>query len=290
MYFCLLWMIVPSLATTRSSWMDVYAASTFGEIPMIPGTHNSAALSPLKALNRLVWPWAQNQSLTLTQQLDLGVRYLDLRVSHQEGVIYCSHRFLSSTTLQSALSQIRTFLERHPSEFVLVFVRADFDNRASLSATLVSEIVNAEIGNILFEPINQNLKFVLDTPVAALRGRVVLFHKSPRRVVIRERIASFDAKVSFGFEQMWHDTLGAGLQKFRDFFDKTKEQAEAIRGIVCDVFNFSTRKGVANVFKAEIQIIEQPTNMRPGVVVFDHCSEQCIRRIFVEQSVRYIHA
>ncbi len=61
------------------SWMKYYSASlqklTLGEMTL-PGTHDSGTYDPVSAFGS---PWIKTQSMSLAQQLNHGIRVLDLR-------------------------------------------------------------------------------------------------------------------------------------------------------------------------------------------------------------------
>jgi hypothetical protein len=91
------------------------------------------------------------QDLELTEQLNLGVRFVDLRVYVKPDwagdEIVLSHTLLSDSCFREALDSIRAFLVDNPSEGIILYVRADFfhgiDQKGSdmlLDALVESEI------------------------------------------------------------------------------------------------------------------------------------------------------
>lgn len=80
----------------------------------------------------IVTPWTQNQTLTIAEQLDRGVRWFDLRASFSpiDGEVYLSHTYMTVKTFNSALESFKLFLEQHPcSETIVVHLRVDFADR-----------------------------------------------------------------------------------------------------------------------------------------------------------------
>ena len=103
---------------------------------MIPGTHDSGTYNiqpesqfslspddplptwfeqisnilPLSIVRPVVAGWSKTQPLTISQQLNAGIRYLDFRVGifPTDGQFYLSHALLS-VKLEDALKQIQQF-------------------------------------------------------------------------------------------------------------------------------------------------------------------------------------
>ncbi|GMR48508.1 hypothetical protein PMAYCL1PPCAC_18703, partial [Pristionchus mayeri] len=112
----------------------------------IPGSHDSFAFSSslstslpisndsspslrrvgsIPGVRRFIKRWAITQSLTITEQLEKGIRYLDLRISNPpqrddpDGSFRCVHALYGSPLLQ-IIESVREFLEKHPGEVVLI--------------------------------------------------------------------------------------------------------------------------------------------------------------------------
>merc|ERR1719370_1176509 len=65
--------------------------------------------------------WSQTQDKTFTEQLHLGIRYFDLRISVRPGCeeLYLVHGFYGET-VKNCLTAIRSWLDLHPREVVLL--------------------------------------------------------------------------------------------------------------------------------------------------------------------------
>merc|ERR1719356_865111 len=96
-----------------------------GELPLrritMPGTHNSASYALRAGHLPVVVSSARCQSRCLGAQLDMGVRFLDLRVLPSgalcHGVISCDG------SLRSAFDTCTDFLRANPGEALLVRVK-----------------------------------------------------------------------------------------------------------------------------------------------------------------------
>jgi hypothetical protein len=127
---------VPSSSASSSSlitspmlenWMEKFADWRIVDIPIIPGTHHSGVNNPRKKTSQPVWGWAKTQDIGIEEQLHIGVRFFDLRIRVivKTAEVMISHGLTSDTSLQDALEVIGSFLESHPSEGLLLYIRAD---------------------------------------------------------------------------------------------------------------------------------------------------------------------
>ena len=109
------------------NWMEKFADWRIIDIPIIPGTHHSGVNNPRKKTSQPVWGWAKTQDIGIEEQLHIGVRFFDLRIRViiKTGEVMISHGLTSDTSLEDALEVINSYLESHPSEGVLLYIRAD---------------------------------------------------------------------------------------------------------------------------------------------------------------------
>jgi hypothetical protein len=128
-----------------SEWMGAFAEYNLVDIPVIPGTHQSGIRKPANAASYVAWGWARTQVMTLKDQLENGVRFLDLRVSvkaRKERVIL-SHSILSNLSLEDALEVVAQFLTEHESEGVILLIRRDtaFGDLSLHQRRILSEVL-----------------------------------------------------------------------------------------------------------------------------------------------------
>lgn len=75
----------------------------------------------------VVLKWSVTQVLDVTQQLDAGVRYLDLRIAHMlrgsEKNLHFVHMVYTTALVEDTLTEISEWLERHPREVVILACR-----------------------------------------------------------------------------------------------------------------------------------------------------------------------
>jgi len=74
----------------------------------------------------MVTPWVRNQTLSITEQLEKGVRWFDFRVSFENGNVYLSHTYLMQHTLTSVLEEIDDyFRQKTGCPFIMIHLRVD---------------------------------------------------------------------------------------------------------------------------------------------------------------------
>lgn len=104
---------------------------------MIYGTHNSCTYGSLQGCcTCMILPWTKNQSLSITEQLEKGVRYFDFRISYStaDGQLYLSHTLLTEHTASSIFNEVFQFLNKSPDHpFIMIHVRVDYHARSNQS-------------------------------------------------------------------------------------------------------------------------------------------------------------
>ena len=116
-------------------------------------TPGIAKLAPSKIVS-----WSQTQDLTISQQLKIGVRYLDFRVSKEPKGLFLSHG-LRGENLRDVLSGIASFVRRNPKEFLVIKIKGFPDKKIS-----PKNDVNYEIATLFEQMLGNHL-----LPSSALR-------------------------------------------------------------------------------------------------------------------------
>lgn len=101
---------------SHTSWMRDISDDAPLTTLSIPGTHNSCCLEgPLG--------FAKTQNLDLPDQLNAGIRFLDIRLAHYQDNLCVHHDVVcSEKSYADVLTICSMFLYRHPSETILMLV------------------------------------------------------------------------------------------------------------------------------------------------------------------------
>ncbi|XP_059819793.1 PI-PLC X domain-containing protein 1 isoform X1 [Hypanus sabinus] len=185
----------------------------------IPGSHDSMSYcldlsSPVtpsdKFVNYLdhiipcitrpeIYRWCTTQESNVTQQLEEGIRFFDLRIAHKPNDttenLHFVHGIYTTITVQDAFKKIRDWLETHPKEVVILACRFFEGMNDQQHHQLIQKIEN------IFGP-----KLCLKT--SAERVTLRKLWKLGRQVILSydDNIAEEYPKLWPGISYWWADT------------------------------------------------------------------------------------
>ena len=98
----------------------------------------------------IMLPWTQNQSLTLEEQLDRGVQWLDFRLSYspKDGEIYLSHSLLTEHRFVDVLQTLIRRCEEVRDACPLLYIHLRVDYRDRDHTTVIRPIVDAILRSV----------------------------------------------------------------------------------------------------------------------------------------------
>ncbi|MFF1958293.1 phosphatidylinositol-specific phospholipase C [Streptomyces sp. NPDC058220] len=109
----------PRRALAPQDWMGGFADTTPVQRLTIPGTHNSGA--------RVGGLWVACQETSIADQLNSGIRFLDVRCRAFENAFTIHHAaYYQNLNFDDVLRPCRDFLQAHPSETVLMRVKQEY--------------------------------------------------------------------------------------------------------------------------------------------------------------------
>lgn len=145
------WAIV---STDGSNWMENIPDSRYIYEVNLPGTHDSGTFYPYNgtaAIDAFVAA-AKCQTMTIEEQLDAGIRVLDLRLDESLNICHGSGTYkftgyedsahTSVLTLNKVLTTVRDFLTTNPTEVVVVCVKVEDGTTANVVSALNTELAN----------------------------------------------------------------------------------------------------------------------------------------------------
>lgn len=111
-----------STTAEAAKWMAALPDRMFVAHVSIPGAHDFATGEEnwvTSAANGKAT--STTQAVTMREQMDRGIRGIDLRPGMYDGVLYCNHGLAQTKkTLEEAVKDMVAFLDEHPSEFFVV--------------------------------------------------------------------------------------------------------------------------------------------------------------------------
>ena len=109
------------IPTRLQNWMQEIEDNRLVCKMSIPGTHDTAADTGNG--------WTQTQEKSIKEQLNSGIRFFDIRLVHDNGVLKLCHASVvfNKTLTEDVLRTTADFLRDHPSETVIMTLKRDHD-------------------------------------------------------------------------------------------------------------------------------------------------------------------
>ncbi|MDP2193128.1 MAG: phosphatidylinositol-specific phospholipase C domain-containing protein [Alphaproteobacteria bacterium] len=207
----------------------------------IPGTHDTATssissesdvnpkcsigqkLAPLRifGVHGFITRWSKAQDLNITEQLDVGVRYLDLRLAyHPKHKTFWTEHCLFSQPFEEVLLEIKGFLKKNRKEILIIDVQ-NIDvggGRIEQIQDMVHETFSQDDAKY---PINFLIKEDLKKPIKKLweeNKQIVLIVDSDHTFKQGDKPDPHFLDRKTYLESKWHD---AGT--FKEFYEKSSE-------------------------------------------------------------------
>ena len=131
----------------------------------MPGSHDTMALYSIADLA------GQCQSLSLEEQLNLGVRFLDIRLKEENNKLKAVHGFIDQKASFAQITKVvENFLNKHTNEFLIMSIKEEA--AASSSSLSFEECLKTYLGS------DKYLKgTLLPEKVGDVRGKVILLSR-----------------------------------------------------------------------------------------------------------------
>ena len=116
-----------------ANWMSKLDDNTSIRDIAMPGSHDTMALYSIGNLA------GQCQSLSLKDQLNLGVRFLDIRLKEENGHLKAVHGIVDEKAdFKDITETINSFLSTHNKEFIIMSIKQEVGNSSTFESTLKS--------------------------------------------------------------------------------------------------------------------------------------------------------
>ncbi|UKA04007.1 phosphatidylinositol-specific phospholipase C domain-containing protein [Photobacterium damselae] len=192
----------------NTHWMSAIPDSRKLSEISIPGTHNSLSKEP-----ELI---SQTQTLSLYSQLQAGVRFFDIRMKYINGSLYAYHGPISQkTTFKQTISVISDFLDRYPSESILIMLSNE--SGASHNAEKFWDRYNQVINEFSSYYINPKSD---DPTLGEVRGKFTIISKFRHYDPVGIEYRSMDVQDDYHISSNW--ALHDKWNKVKHHFLKSK--------------------------------------------------------------------
>ena len=174
-----------SSSTAYCDWMKSLDDDMSLRNVNMPGSHDTMALYSIGDLA------GQCQSLSLKDQLNIGVRFLDIRLKLDNDKLKAVHGIVDEkATFEQITKVVESFLTKNSSEFIIMSIKEE------------SEASNSSIGfeNALKQYVNKDIYLkerTLPSKVGDVRGKIVLLSRYANSTIGLDAYAGWLESTSF---------------------------------------------------------------------------------------------
>lgn len=178
------------IETKLNNWMQDIEDNRLVCKMSIPGTHDTAADSGNG--------WVKTQDKNIEQQLNSGIRFFDIRLVHDNGVLklcHASHTF-NTTFVGDVLKTTVEFLKEHPSETVIMTIKRDDDKDHDGGTKYRFALTKALEGDKALTPYMVK-SFRPDFTLGDLRGKMLIISRDGWIMTPSGQVTSWPDNASF---------------------------------------------------------------------------------------------
>lgn len=154
----------------KGAWMSCIPQNVFYTMLSVPGSHD-AATSTVKLFTFS----SETQNKTIAEQLELGVRALDLRPSATDNLEIKHGSTGTGVTLAQAIESMRSYLEKNPTEFIYATIHLEGstdDNKTKKWSNNVYKLVKAAVdGGYALGALSKGAK------LADYKGKIIFIYR-----------------------------------------------------------------------------------------------------------------
>jgi Phosphatidylinositol-specific phospholipase C, X domain len=151
--------------------------ATVNHVALIPGSLNSASNEGMYIWSTYYFMWFKNQYFTIQEQLNMGIRFFDIRVApafRSNDVFLASNILYTNVNLVDMIQLMIEFLKANQKEIIILYLRKDYDQRNKNFEALDGVLAEALSGYYAEPKDGEQLK---DQMLSTLRGKIVLMHE-----------------------------------------------------------------------------------------------------------------
>ncbi|WP_224552791.1 phosphatidylinositol-specific phospholipase C [Pectobacterium versatile] len=140
------WKFLGGFNLGLTDWMSSIPDNTSLNKMSIPGTHDSCTYTYTNAVKK---GWVRTQNWSIEDQLNNGIRFLDLRCSIKNSsdcIIWMYHgEYDLNIKLTDVLSICKVFLEKHPLETILLSIQKEYNSYRGITDSEFRDCFNSNI-------------------------------------------------------------------------------------------------------------------------------------------------
>jgi 1-phosphatidylinositol phosphodiesterase len=163
---------VDGVGHSTYTWMSEIYDQTLLSHLSIPGTHDSGTE---KITNNVLdgFGWAKTQNFSIEQQLNDGIRFLDIRLKNEGSTLELYHGSVDcDVSFDKVLDWVKAFLSKNPREVILMSIKNE-DEDQDITGNLNNYFGNAKWKDLFFLG---NCRDRLPM-MSEVRGKIVVFKR-----------------------------------------------------------------------------------------------------------------
>lgn len=261
-------------------WMAQYQNKSIIDL-VIPGSHDSFALK-FKSFshndlhlpfifNPFIKLWAKTQNKTITQQLNLGIRYFDIRIEEYKKKYYSVHSLLS-IPLNDILDDIIIFITNHKTEKIIIDINhlyniTDYDK-------LENYLLN-KLNNYLIENHINNLT----TPISHVEGNIFLFYRYSNNKIFSNNLINSNWYNTNDINNLCHLITTETLEENKINVCQcilTPQTKDIIYGILLPLCNPTSLKSLTKKYNDNMISTLNYVSINKNVIIKDFIDEEFI--------------
>ncbi len=228
------------------SWMDCISDDALLTNVVIPGSHDAGT-------TQMMWA-AKTQDKTIKEQMDCGVRYFDVRPQNKNGDLVIFHGMITGERLEVIIDNMRKFLDKNPSEMLIVDFQHFQGDQAAMSMT--DELIVSKFGDKIVRNTTgkSDLDFIKSLTLGDVRGKVVVFWGN---IFGDKSNSDFCAERDYLFQRNndQGSREGASLQSFYEGKLNKKSSKEYIENAIPHYVNMYKKSG-GGLFVMQMQLTD----------------------------------
>lgn len=177
--------------TKLNNWMQDIEDNRLVCKMSIPGTHDTGAYTGN--------PWVKTQDKNIEQQLNSGIRFFDIRLVHDNGILKLCHAsviFHDRNLVDNVLKTTVEFLKEHPSETVIMTIKRDHDLDKDGGTKYRGALQKALEGDRTLTPYMVK-SFRSDFTLGDLRGKMLIISRDGWITTPSGKVTSWSNNASF---------------------------------------------------------------------------------------------
>ena len=178
------------IGTKLNNWMQDIEDNRLVCKMSIPGTHDTGAYTGNG--------WVKTQDKNIEQQLNSGIRFFDIRLVHQNGVLKLCHGsyIFDVNFVGDVLKTTAEFLKEHPSETVIMTIKRDHDLDKGDGTKYRGALQKALEGDRTLTPYMVK-SFRPDFTLGDLRGKMLIISRDGWITTPSGKVTSWPDNASF---------------------------------------------------------------------------------------------